>query len=265
MSNVKEKNTRLKDIELFLLDMDGTVYVGDKLITGAKEKIEEIRSRGKKVCFVTNNSSRAAGEYIVKLKKLGIDISEQEIFTSGDASAYYLNNYHKGKSVFVLGTKGLKEALKEQGIAVVENNPHLVLIGYDTALNYENLCKATTFIMQGVPYFCTHPDVNCPAAPAYVPDVGSFVALIEKSTGVQPFAYCGKPHSPMAQALADKFHLPKEKIAFMGDRLYTDIAFANNNGFYSVLVLSGETDKAAHEKSLTRACLVINSIAQLQL
>lgn len=261
---MKEKDTRLKDIELFLLDMDGTVYVGDKLIEGAKEKIEEIRARGKKICFVTNNSSRAAAEYILKLKKLGIDISHKEIFTSGDAAAFYLNNYHKGKSVFVLGTKGLKETLKKQGVAVVEDNPDLVLVGYDTSLTYQNLCKTTTFIINGIPYFCTHPDVNCPAAPSYIPDVGSFVALIEKSTGVSPFAYCGKPHSPMAQALASKFHLPKEKIAFMGDRLYTDIAFANNNGFYSLLVLSGETDKTLYEKSGARADMVLESIAQLE-
>lgn len=261
----QKSGTRLKDIELFLLDMDGTVYVGDKLIKGAKEKIEEIKTKGKKICFVTNNSSRTGEEYIEKLKRLGIEISQKEIFTSGDAAAFYLNKYHKGKSVFLLGRSGLKQALTEKGIIIDEDNPDLVLIGYDTELTYKNLCKATTFIMGGVPYFCTHPDINCPAFPAFVPDVGSFVALIEKSTGVSPFAYCGKPYSPMAEALAVKFNLPKEKIAFIGDRLYTDIAFANNNGFYAILVLSGETDLAAYKKSGLKASLVLNSIAQLEI
>ncbi len=258
------KAANTKDIQLFLLDMDGTVYVGDKLIDGAKEKIAEIKAKGKKICFVTNNSSRAGGEYIQKLKKLGIEISRQEIFTSGDAAAYYLNTYHKGKSVFLLGRNALKQALEEEGVTFDENNPDLVLIGYDTELTYKNLCRATTFIMQGTPYFCTHPDINCPASPAYVPDVGSVVALIEKSTGISPFAYCGKPYSPMAEALGGKFNLPKEKIAFIGDRLYTDIAFANNNGFLAVLVLSGETNLETYAKSEIKAAIALESIAQLE-
>lgn len=249
--------------KLYLLDMDGTVYVGDRLICGAKEKIDEIRGKGKSICFLTNNSSRAPAEYLEKLFRLGIDAGRGELYTSADSAVRFLKKRHAGESVFLLGTEKLASYFEEEGIRLTETDPDIVLLAYDTELTYKKLAKTVTNLATAKHYYATHSDINCPAAPVYLPDVGSFIALIEKSTGKTPETVFGKPFTHMGEAIKEKFSLPADEIAVVGDRIYTDIMFAKNNGFTSVLVLSGETALDDYEKNNVKADAVLGSIKDM--
>ena len=253
----------LQDVKLFLLDMDGTVYLGNTPIAGALEGVERLRASGKKICFVTNNSSRNKQEYIKKLANMGFQISEDEIFSSSDATIRYLKKHYPQRKTLLIGTKGLEAEFVEQGICLTDENCDVAVLGYDTTLTYEKLCKLTSALSCGVPFVATHPDVNCPAEGAYLPDVGSFLALLKASTGRSPDVICGKPFRPMADAIREKFCLQPQEIAMVGDRLSTDLLFGIENGFQSVLVLSGETDAAAYRAFGKRADAVFPSVKEM--
>lgn len=252
----------LRGIKLFLLDMDGTVYVGGRLLSGAREALSTIRKSGRRLCFLTNNSSRSREMYLKKLSGMGISASNEEIFTSADATLMYLKRFYSGKSVYLLGTEGLKGEFLRAGI-VLSDDADIVVVGYDTELTYKKLTTATDLINRGAVYICTHSDVNCPAEPYYVPDVGSFIELIYKSTGRRPDVICGKPFQAMCDAVVEKFGLQPNEIAMVGDRLSTDIAFGNVGGFASILVLSGETTEEMYNRSEIKADLVIKGIYEL--
>ena len=252
----------LEKIKLYCLDMDGTIYLENTLLPKAKETIEYLRKKAK-IVFLTNNSSKSATSYIEKLHKLGIEISKNEIYTSGQATCEYLNKHYKNKSVYLVGTKALEDEFISYNITLNDTNPDLVVSGYDTTLTYEKLVKLTTFLNQGKTYIATHPDINCPAEPFYVPDIGSFIALIEKSTKRLPDIICGKPYQIMGETLKNRFQLKNDEIAMIGDRLVTDIAFANNNNFLSILVLSGETSLEFYNNQNIKAKVILNSIADL--
>lgn len=252
------------DVKLYLLDMDGTVYIGGRPIEGAKEKIGEIRSKGKKLCFLTNNSSRTPEEYVGKLSAMGIDIGRGEIYTSSDSAIRFLNKHHKGESIYLLGTKKLAQEFAENGINLTDINPDIVMLAYDTELTYEKLAKTVTNLATAKHYYATHSDINCPAKPVYLPDAGSFIALIEKSTGRIPELVLGKPFSQMGEAITERFALKPQEIAMAGDRLYTDMKFAVLNGFVSVLVLSGETSRHDYEASGMKVDFVLNSIKDME-
>lgn len=253
----------LKDLQLFLLDMDGTVYLGDKEIEGSFLAIETLRSLGKKICFLTNNSSLSQEVYIDKLAKMGLNISKDEIYTSGMAAAEFLLKRYPEKSVFLLGTEPLKQELLSYGIKIDEENADIAVLGFDTKLTYERLYKFCLLLQDGKDYIVTHPDNVCPAPLGDMPDVGSFMKMIECATGRLPDYICGKPYSIMANCIKDKFGLKNNQIAMIGDRLYTDVAFGLNNDFYSILVLCGETNQKMLEESKLKPNLVIPKLKDL--
>jgi len=233
----------------FFLDLDGTVYLGNKLIDGALDAITTLR-KDKKVFFLTNNSSKNRDTYAQKLSNLGILTTKEEIITSSGATAFFLKSKGINK-VAVLGTDGLKEELIEAGIEIKDNCDTAVL-GFDTSLNYENLCKFTDLIRNGAYYVATHPDFNCPVQNGFIPDVGSFMALIEASTGRKADVVCGKPNSIMAEYALNYAGVDAKDAVMVGDRIYTDIKFGCNNGMTSALVLTGEgTKKELEESGLT--------------
>lgn len=232
-------NEKLKDVKCFLLDMDGTVYLGDNVIDGATDAVRRMFAHSR-VMFLTNNSSAARADYAVKLSKMGFPVGESDIFTSGNATVEYLNTFYSGKRIFLFGNDKLRREFIDGGITPVEQNPDLIVIGFDTTFTYDRLTETCNFIRAGVPYIATHADINCPTAAGYKPDVGSFIALIEKSTGVSPLLVCGKPNKPIGASIERILGLKPYEIAMVGDRLATDMQFAINNGFVSVLVLTGE-------------------------
>jgi len=220
--------------------MDGTVHLSGVALPGVPEAVRRMRQKSK-VLFVTNNTSVSRNCYVKKLCAMGIESKEDDIYTAGNAAADYLLCCHPGKKICLLGTGAFRQELGGYGIALTDTAPDLVVISFDNTLNYENLSRVCGFIRGGVPFLATHPDINCPTSSGYIPDVGSFLALIEKSTGKTPFIICGKPFGPMADGIKKLTGCLPREVAMVGDRLNTDIVFAQNNGFVSVLVLTGET------------------------
>lgn len=251
----------LKEIQCFLLDMDGTVYLSGKPIPGAVEAVGRMRRQGR-VLFLTNNTSASRADYVKKLNALGFDADERDVYTAGLATIDWLKTYRSGKRVFLLGTDNLREEFEASGIESDDETPEIAVVGFDTGLRYDRLCRLCAHIRRGVEFIATHPDFNCPVTDGYIPDVGSFLALIEASTGRRPSVICGKPYQPMADAIGRLVGLPANQIAMFGDRLMTDMRFAVANGFMSVLVLSGEATEADLKKSGLGVSAVLPSIAE---
>ena len=251
----------VKETQVFLLDMDGTVYIEDELIGDMKNTLERIRRSGRRIVYFTNNSSKTAAEYEQKLVRLGIFGEGDFVYTSGIAAAEYLNEFYAGKKVYLVGTDALKGEFCAAGIPLTEGDDAEVgVLAYDTTLTFEKLVRLNRLIVKGKPYIATHPDAVCPAKDVFPPDVGSFIALLECSSGKRPDVICGKPYTVMGNCIKRRLHLPPGKIAMAGDRPHTDIRFANNNGFHSLLVLSGETDARTAASSPDRPDAVAESL-----
>lgn len=231
----------LKDIKCFLLDMDGTFYLGDRIIPGSLEFIDKVVSGGRDFLFLTNNSSHNAPFYVKRLERMGLKVARDKILTSGEAACDYLNAAYRDKRVFCLGNEFLKQELTEAGIVIDENDPDVVLIGFDTTLDYKKMCAVCDFIRAGLPYIATHPDFNCPTETGFIPDIGAIIAFIEASTSRRPEVIIGKPYSGIVDAALKRAGCTKDQLAMVGDRLYTDIKTGNVNNMMSILVMSGET------------------------
>lgn len=239
----------LSDKKLFVFDMDGTVYLGDRVFPEAVELIKKLRKEGKNVLFFTNNASHNADFYISKLNKMGFEASREELMSSGDVTAEFLLRHRRGKSVFLLGTPELKALFTERGIPLTDGeNADITVTSFDTTLTYERLSTACTLIRNGSEFLCTHPDLNCPTESGFIPDSGAIVACITASTGKSP-VYFGKPYGSVIEMICEKCGVNKSDIAVFGDRLYTDIALGKKNGVASVLVLTGEASMADAESA----------------
>jgi 4-nitrophenyl phosphatase len=232
---------RLAQTRCFLLDMDGTFYLGDQLLDGSLEFIRIIEERGIGYVFLTNNSSKNRQEYITKITKLGLPIDGNRVFTSGEATALHLKRKHPGSRLYVMGTPGLQDEFRAHGFQLVEDNPEIIVLGFDTTLTYNKLWKLCDFVRSGLPYYATHGDLNCPTATGYMPDIGAMIAFVFTSTGRQPDEVIGKPNRVIAEMIANKLNLDLKSLTMVGDRLYTDIALGSASGVNTVLVLSGET------------------------
>jgi 4-nitrophenyl phosphatase len=235
------KNHRLAQVRCFLLDMDGTFYLGNRLIDGALKFINTIQGQGIDFLFLTNNSSRRRHEYAQKFSSLGLDIPNTKIFTSGEATALYIRRAYPQASLYVVGTPSLQEEFRQHGFKLKEDAPDVAVLGFDTTLTYEKLWKLCDFVRAGLPYIATHPDFNCPTIDGYMPDIGAMIAFVKASTGREPDVVIGKPNRPIIDAVAEKLQRSLDELAMIGDRLYTDIALGTTSGITTILVLSGET------------------------
>lgn len=233
----------LKKIGLFVLDMDGTFYLGDHVIDGALEFVRYVEATGRRILFFTNNSSRSPHVYMERLAGMGCPIRRDQIMTSGDVTITYLRETYQGKTVYLVGTPDLEESFDEAGILLWKKGaprPDIVVVGFDTTLTYEKLDRACDFIRRGSVFLATHLDINCPTENGFMPDCGAFCAAITLSTGVEP-KYLGKPFRETVDMVLVRTGEEREKVAFVGDRLYTDVATGVNHGANGLLVLSGET------------------------
>ena len=262
---------RLINTRLFLLDMDGTLYLGDDVFPGAVDFIHSISETGRKYIYLTNNSSRAGTDYITRLRKLGFPCEAENVFTSGMATGEYLNQNHPGAKVYLAGTKAFYRELKSYGIDLVnDENGHtdvmdvdVVVQGFDTELVYEKLDLACHFLRRGATFIAANPDWVCPMPNDEVqPDCGSICALLTASSGVRP-TYIGKPNRNMIDVISKMTGIPNEQICAVGDRLYTDIAVAKNAGSVSVCVLSGESSEADIEASDVKPDYVLKDVAEI--
>lgn len=247
--------------EIFLFDMDGTLYLGEKLIDGAVDFVARLREKGIITVFFSNNSSKNRNEYVEKLNRLGIGAQRDDIFTSLNATILYMQN--EGiKRIYPLGTPAFEKELKEEGFELTEKNPQAVVLGFDKTLTYEKIDKAYQFIMQGKAYIATHPDILCPTETGFIPDVGSFISMFHTLTGKKPIVI-GKPNVQMVQTVLQKHNKSRDVCAMVGDRLYTDMKMAVDAGIYSILVLSGETDMKMYEESGMNVDIITPSVKEL--
>ncbi len=249
----------------YLLDMDGTIYLGNELIDGALDFLNKIKEVGKNYIFLTNNASRNKGDYIAKLRRLGIDSGEDDIFTSGEATRFYLNDRNI-KKIFLVGNSSLEKEFSNDGFDLVHERGRdidAVVTSFDTETDYDKLWTACDYLMEGCEYIATHPDFVCPLeGNKFMPDAGAFIAFFKAATGREPMVI-GKPEKPMLDAICAKFGARAQDFIMVGDRLYTDIAFGGKSGITSALVLSGETDIEMYEKSPVHADYIFNSVKDM--
>ena len=253
----------LQDVKCFLLDMDGTFYLGNNLIEGSLDFIEKVRTTGRDFLFLTNNSSHNADFYVKRLHGMGLDVPREKILTSGEATADKLNQLYPGKRAFVLGNEYLIEEFTQMGVIVDQENPEIVVIGYDTTLDYKKMTRVCDLVRAGLPYIATHPDFNCPTETGFAPDIGAIMAFIEASAFRRPELIVGKPNTGIVEAALRRTGLKAGEMAMVGDRLYTDIETGIRNGMLSILVMSGETTEEMRLASETKPDLVFDRLCDM--
>lgn len=259
----EDRGGLLREVDCFALDMDGTIYLGEQWIDGAKEFLARIEAAGKKYVFLTNNSSKNPGVYVEKLRRMGWEADKDKIVTSGQAAIAYLKKHYAGKRVFLLGNPMLKEEFLEEGILLEEEQPEVVVTAFDTTLDYEKMCRVCDLVRSGLPYIATHPDHNCPTETGFIPDAGAIHAFIHASAGRYPDRIIGKPNGDIVDYLLERTGAERDRTVMVGDRLYTDIAAGVNHGLKSVLVLSGEASLEDLEQSEVRPDLVFDSVKEM--
>nr|WP_312101521.1 HAD-IIA family hydrolase [Pygmaiobacter massiliensis] len=242
--------------------MDGTFYLGETILPGAADFLKATQKAEKHYLFFTNNSSRAPEDYRNKLAKMGCPISRSQIMTSGDVTIGYLRSHYPEKTVYLVGTPPLEESFRQAGIWLIQEQPDIVVVAFDTTLTYEKLSNACTYIRNGALFLATHLDINCPTENGFIPDCGSFCAAITLSTGKKP-TYLGKPFAETVEMILDQTDCSRDQITFVGDRLYTDVATGVNNGARGVLVLTGETRKEQLESAEIIPDAVYDSLGEM--
>ncbi|WP_229711383.1 HAD-IIA family hydrolase [Pectinatus frisingensis] len=259
----EDKAGIIRNIKVFALDMDGTVYLDESWIDGAREFLERIEESGRSYVFLTNNSSKNPQNYVKKLHRMGLDVGEEKIITSGQATIFYLQRNYPGKRVFLLGNDFLKAEFEHKGIILDDVTPDVVVTAFDTSLNYKKMCRVCDFVRAGLPYIATHPDYNCPTKNGFVPDAGAIHAFIKASAGREPDHIIGKPNKEIIKYLLARIDKTGDEVMMVGDRLYTDIAAGVNNGLSSMLVLSGETKREDIARAKIKPQLVFDSVKEI--
>lgn len=287
---LEKDHKRLKECRLFLLDMDGTLYLGDEVYEGAIDFIRFLERTGRDYIYLTNNSSRAGEDYITRLRGLGFPCERKNVYTSGMACGSYLMGKYRDKSVYGMGTRAFLKELGSYGVKLINtaeaprdiktgggheyacaghDTVDVVCVGFDTELVYEDLNIATHYLRRGAVFIAANPDLVCPMSQGEVlPDCGSICRLLTSASGVEPY-YIGKPNRSMVDVIAAERGIENDKICCIGDRLYTDIAVAQNAEAVSLLVLSGETSReeaaalSRPDSSQRPPDYVFNSVAEL--
>ncbi len=251
--------------KLFLLDMDGTIYLDEILFEHSLDFLKHIKDIGGQYIFLTNNSSKSVNDYIEKLKHLGIDSSFENFMTSSQATAIYLKKNYEERKIYVAGTKSLLKELVEYGLDVtdkIEDGIECLVVGFDTELNYDKVIDACKLLSQGVDYIATNPDLVCPTTFGFVPDCGSICEMLKLATNREPI-YIGKPEPTMVEHAISRTAFSREETIVIGDRLYTDIACGINAGVTTAVVLTGETKKEDLENTSFTPDFVFKNIGEL--
>jgi HAD superfamily hydrolase (TIGR01450 family) len=260
---------RLRQIRHVALDMDGTIYSGRTLFEHTLPFLKLLKELGIGHTFLTNNSSRSSLDYVAHLNQMGIAASLDEIRTSTQATVEHLQrNLPRVRRLFLLGTQSLGEEMVAGGFVLTRDDPadepDAVVVGFDTALAFSRLCRATYWIKAGKPFIATHPDRICPTdEPTVLVDCGSICAALEKATSRAPDAVLGKPDPAMLRGILRRQALEPEQLAMVGDRLYTDMAMARKAGAVAVLVLTGETTAADLTAAIPQPDLVARDLGEL--
>ncbi|MBW1690539.1 MAG: HAD-IIA family hydrolase [Deltaproteobacteria bacterium] len=257
-----EFDISLQKQQLFFIDLDGTIYLGNELIKGASSFIEMLKDKKKEFYYLSNNSSKSKDEYVKKLRSLGISCSHEQIILSTDGLVHFLEK-ENSKKVFILGTRALEKTVMKHGIEIDDDSPEYIIVGYDTELTYQKLKKAAILLLKGIDMLATHRDKVCPTEEGPIPDVGSMLALLKEATGKSPVRIFGKPNPEMVRHIIDKRNVALSQVVIIGDRLYTDMELARRIGCNSILVLSGDTKRGELEDAPYQPTLVVRNLNSL--
>lgn len=247
-------NEKLSKIKHLALDMDGTIYLGSTLFPFTKKFLADMTEAGISYSFLTNNPSISVSDYLKKLEKLGIEATEDNMYTTSLAAIDYIkSHYPQAKRLFILGTPSMTTQFEEAGFISCADDPDdvpdVLVVAFDKTLAYDRLCRASWWASQGIPYVATNPDRVCPTDQRTVlVDCGSMCKCIEYATGRHPDVCVGKPDPNMLRGVFERYGYQPDEVAMVGDRIYTDTATAHNAGAFGVLVLSGETTLEVAEK-----------------
>jgi len=247
----------------YLIDLDGTIYSGSRLIAYAKKFIDHLNSAGARYAFATNCSLRNPDKIVEKLRGLGLDVASDCVISSGQAAVDYILEKHRNRRVFLIGSEDLRCLCVSHGIAVVKRDADVVLVGFDPKFSYEKLKMAVRCINSGAEYIVTNGDSTIPGGDGVIPHTGAIAASITASTGKEPLCI-GKPAGFFLDIAMRKFQCSRDDIAVIGDRIDTDILFALNNRVKGFLVLSGvtrESDIAAQR--MDESITVVENLQQI--
>lgn len=246
---------KLRRIRHVVLDMDGTIYSGSELFPATLPFLEQLVADDVGYTFMTNNSSLSTSGYITKLQKMGIPVKPGQMLTSTlSVIAYLKKTRPELVKIFVLGTASFKNELENAGFAVTFDEPEAVVLGFDTELEYKNMCKAAYWIRQGLPWFASHPDMECPTnQPTVLIDCGAITSCLTQVTGRVPDMVLGKPVREMLDPLIEKYDLRREQVLMVGDRMNTDMQLARNAGTMAVFI---DANQSADVSDRTVICSV---------
>lgn len=254
---------KIQKIKCFVLDMDGTIYLGNELFDFTQDFLNRVEATGREYYFFTNNSSKSQQAYMDKLRGMNIQIKSKQMMISSHVMIQYLKKYYPKKTIYIVGTPSLVKEFKDFKMPLVEENPDIVILGFDTTLTYEKISKACHYIRNGCIFYGINPDWNCPMEGGnFIPDCGSIAKLVEASTGRFP-EFFGKPSRHTLNYIIEHTGYEPEEIAIVGDRLYTDIAVAQDSSVTSILVLSGESKKEDVEFSYVKPDIILNSLEDI--
>lgn len=260
---------RLSHIRHVALDMDGTIYMGQSLFDFTPPFLACLREMGITYSFLTNNPSTSIADYLKKLAGMGIEATEEEMYTTALATIDYIRtHYPEARRLYILGTPSMTAEFERAGFSATANSaddkPDVVVVAFDKTLEYDRLCRAAYWVQQGLPYVATNPDRVCPTdQPTVLVDCGSICKCIEHATGRQPDIVLGKPDPNMLTGVQSRYGVRADEVAMVGDRIYTDIEMAFNAGAMGVLVLSGETTLEVADEAPRQPDLIAENIAVL--
>ena len=260
---LEEIRARLAPVRCFLLDMDGTFYLGDRLIDGSLDFLAALERTGRTARFLTNNSSKSASVYAKKLERMGVDARYRDVISSAHAAAHYCMKAFPGQRCYLLGNPMLREELLAMGMNLTEEDADYVLVAFDTTLDYQKMCVVCDYIREGKPYIATHPDYNCPTETGFIPDMGAIMAFIEASTGRKADVILGKPYRGIVDEALARTGFALDEMAMVGDRLYTDVATGVKHGMTGILVLSGEATMEDVKSSDVKPDLIFGRLADM--
>ena len=246
----------------FLLDMDGVIYRGTKLIPGAQEFIRRLRETDTRFLFLTNNSQRTRRDVAMKLCRMGVDATERDIFTCSMATARFVAQQKPGGSAYVIGEGGLLNALHLNGYSVDDDNPDYVIVGEGRTMTFEMIEKAVRLVAGGARLIATNLDPNCPTEAGIRPGCGAIAAMIESATGKKAFSV-GKPSPVMMRSARKQLGLTSEQTVMVGDTMETDILGGVGLGYRTILVTSGGTAREELQDFAYSPDLVLDSVADI--
>lgn len=261
--------TKVGELEHIALDMDGTIYMGSDLFDCTIPFLSLLRDRGIGYSFLTNNPTKSAEDYIARLASMGVECEPNQIYTTAMGAIDYLTTSRPElRRLFILGTESMVSEFLAAGFTTTadsaDDEPDAVLVAFDTTLTYNRLCRAAWWIAQGKPFIATNPDRVCPTnLPTVLVDCGAICAALTTATGREPDIIIGKPNPDILRGVAARHSVAIERVAMVGDRLYTDVQTAHNAGAMGILTLSGETTLADADAASPQPHLTVDSLANL--